>query len=277
MQKNLNHPLPEELIKHKFLDHLKSDGNDPFFMKFDLEVIKMPSAGDPLIEAVVSTTGNKDTSGDIIADGAFDEWLAEFNSNADNKLPMLYMHRRGEVIGEWNNFRMDGKRLIGEGCFFPEVSMAADALALFYRDMIASVSIGLSAEWEDVETLYEEDSNGHERFMGLLFHKVNVREVSMVDSPANPQTEVISVKKEDGTIDVRELEKLLKAAGLSHKESKSVISHARPVLNPDATKEEKAEGDAEDAAATLIKLLKDDDEALDKIPEMDKLKKLLNS
>ena len=161
------------------------------------------------IEAVVTSYGNYDKVNDVIKRGA----LSDFMKNFDGMLPMLWQHDKNEIIGQWDAFYEKGDLVIGRGQIYPEVSKGADAMALISRGMVASTSIGFMAKE------YDRNDKG-----GLDFSEIKLIEVSLVQNPANPKADITSAKRDDGSIDVKQLEAVLReAAGLSRTESKRLL------------------------------------------------------
>ena len=161
------------------------------------------------LEAVVTSFKNYDVVNDRIFPGALDKFLKQF----DGGLQMLYQHSKNEIIGQWNSFEIRGDLVIGKGEIYPEVSRGRDAIALISRGMIGSTSIGFRAG----------DYQGNDKG-GFDFKEIDLVEVSLVKTPANPKAAITSAKNEDGTLNVKNLEKLLREAGLSRKESKELIN-----------------------------------------------------
>ena len=170
------------------------------------------------ITAIISSVGNADVVGDIMAPGAFDDFIKSFNDEGA-PLPMFLQHSPLNIIGEWNNIRMKGNNLMADGTIYLETSGGADANSLISRGMVGSTSIGFRSsdyEWED---------NG-----GRTFNKIDLVETSLVISPANPKARITDVKNDDGLIDFVQVEKLLRDAGLSRKESKALLSQGKEAL-----------------------------------------------
>ena len=185
------------------------------------------------ISAIVTSFKNADTVGDIIEPGALDNYIKNFTGG----LPMLYQHDKNEIIGMWSKFTVDGDNVIGDGQIFPEVSRGKDTMALVSRGMIGATSIGFRSKD------FEKNDEG-----GLTFKEINLVEVSMVRSPANPKAQLLSAKNDDGSLNIRNLEHTLRDAGLSQKERKIILA---------ATKDELREVLAkEDAKDKLLQLLK---------------------
>ena len=134
------------------------------------------------IEAILSEVGVVDLDGDIIEAGAFDGQL-------DDGLPMLYMHRRGDIAGTWSNLRMDGSLLRADGEIFDDAFDLADMAAeLVTREMIQGVSIGFRVmRYETVHT--------EERPWGWDIKEIDLREASLVDYPANESAQITEIKQ----------------------------------------------------------------------------------
>ena len=222
--------------------------------------------GNTSITAIVSTTSDtkEDRAGDIIKVGAYDDFIKEFESSG-KALPMLKQHERGNVIGEWTSFRMEKNNLIGEGYFFNnEIQTAKETVFLARKGHLNAVSVGIQAKEGDYEVVDNED-----QFWGfsVIFEKVSLTEVSVVDDPANPDTEVLSIKNDEGEIDIRKLEKLLKDVGFTIKQSKTVISAAKDVLD---TKTDESEEDF-DLEAFKAQINKKEEISDNDVAELEKL------
>lgn len=161
------------------------------------------------IEAVVTSFKNYDVVNDRILPGALDKFIKEF----DTPLQMLYQHDKNEIIGEWNKFTIKGDLVIGEGKIYPEVTRGGDSIALIRRGQIGATSIGFTAKE------YEQNDKG-----GLDFEDIKLIEVSLVKSPANPKAQLLSAKNEDGQIDIRKLEQILRDVDLTQKERKLLLA-----------------------------------------------------
>lgn len=174
------------------------------------------------IEAVVTSFKNLDVVNDRIIPGALDKFFKGFGG----KLQMLYQHDKNEIIGEWTKFEIKGDLVIGTGEIYPEVQRGRDTMALISRGMIGSTSIGFKA------TDFEMNDDG-----GMDFKEIELVEVSMVQRPANPKANLLNAKDEDGSINVRNLEKLLREAGLSRKQSRELINGGACALREALQKE----------------------------------------
>ena len=212
----------------------KSVDSPLLIKKFDVE------AGE--IKAYVTTFGNADLVGDVMDKSAADNFVKNFNDQENASLPMLWEHKRDEIIGNWTKFEIDEKGVIGTGSLYKGVSKADDVRVYLEKGAVGSVSIGFrSTDYEDLKT------------GGRLFKEIELFETSIVIQPANPQAQIVSAKNEDGQIDLRNLEKALRDAGLSRKEAVSFISAGKSTLRDVAEEERKSE----DVLAQLINLYKD--------------------
>jgi len=212
----------------------KSVDSPLLIKKFDVE------AGE--IKAYVTTFGNADLVGDVMDKSAADNFVKNFNDQENASLPMLWEHKRDEIIGNWTKFEIDEKGVIGTGSLYKGVSKADDVRVYLEKGAVGSVSIGFrSSDYEDLKT------------GGRLFKEIELFETSIVIQPANPQAQIVSAKNEEGQIDLRNLEKALRDAGLSRKEAVSFISAGKSTLRDVAEEERKSE----DVLAQLINLYKD--------------------
>ncbi len=180
----------------------------------DLEVNQ-----DGEIKAYLTTFENVDVVNDVIKTGALDEYVKSFNDGTAGVLRMLFQHERSEIIGKWVSLEIDEKGVLGTGIIFEEVSRGKDVKSLLKRGVLNSVSIGFRA------TKYKANDLG-----GYDFTQIELTETSIVDTPANPHALILSVKSEDGAVNVRLLEKLLRDAGLSLSEAKVVASVSKDQL-----------------------------------------------
>jgi HK97 family phage prohead protease len=194
-----------------------------------------------IIKAYVTTWGNEDLVGDIIAEGAADKFIEGFNKKGD-PLKMLFEHAYDKIIGQWNEFEADAKGLLATGELYKGVSKADDVKIYLEKGAIGAVSIGfMSKAYTEIE------ETG-----GRLFEEIDIFETSIVISPANPQAQIVSAKNDEGQIDIRELEKILRDVGFSNNLAKRFISAGKQALR---------DGEIEpveiDVRANLIKLMKE--------------------
>ena len=99
-------------------------------------------------------------------------------------------------------------------------------MALIDRGMIGATSIGFRSRD------FERNEEG-----GFDFKEIDLMEISMVRSPANPKAQVLSAKSEDGKVDIRIVESILRDAGLSRKEARALLSDGKSALCDAVTEE----------------------------------------
>ena len=180
------------------------------------------------LEAVVTSFGNLDDVNDRILRGALDNYLEK---GFDGKLPMLKNHDKNLIIGEWNKLYIEDDLVIAQGQIYPDVTAGSDVMALINRGMIGATSIGFRSRD------FERNEEG-----GFDFKEIDLMEISMVRSPANPKAQVLSAKNEDGTLNLKNLERALSESGLSRTEAQLVLvgklRELRESLRKDAIKNE---------------------------------------
>ena len=158
-----------------------------FRVKEDNEALEEPDAGDKFINGILTTFENADSYGDIIAEGALDDWMRENES-----IPMLTGHDTKELIGQWNNFEVDGLEFKSEGTiYYEETQRSKETYHLIKRNALDGVSIGFkSSEWAWME-------NDDGWITGIKFHKIELVEASIVLFPANTNARVVKQRQEN--------------------------------------------------------------------------------
>ena len=217
-----------------------SEDNLIIKMSTDLEINKFDGEVGKLC-AYISTFGNADKVGDVMSPGAFDKFIEKFSKQEGSRLPMLWQHDKNELIGEWTKFEVNSRGVKGYGEIFTDVSRGNDVRNLIKRGAVGSVSIGFTSK------NYENLENG-----GRLFKEVDLVETSVVISPANSRARIVSAKLDDGKIDTRKIESILREAGLSKNESKALLAKGQAGLREvDSLEQTKL-----NAVTNLSKLLK---------------------
>ncbi|MEY5098712.1 MAG: hypothetical protein RJA36_1431 [Pseudomonadota bacterium] len=154
--------------------------------------------------------GEPDSYKDVIAPGAYKAALDRY-AGAKRHIPMRLQHD-SIVIGKWTTFREDGRGLYVEGELTPGHSVANDVAALLRHGAIDGLSIGYKALKAD------RDAKGIR-----TLREIDLREVSIVDNPANPGTRVLSVKKADQIVTARDFEAWLREdGGFSRREAETI-------------------------------------------------------
>jgi HK97 family phage prohead protease len=169
------------------------------------------------ITAYISSFGNADKVGDVMAPGAFDKTIEELEGK---QLPMFLQHSSLHIIGSWTKFEVNARGVKATGNIFTRTTGGSDALELVRQGLIGSTSIGFRSN------KYETD----QKTGGRLFKEVELVETSLVINPCNEKAKIVSVKEEDGSINPKKLERLLRDADLTRSEAKAVLHSAMPQL-----------------------------------------------
>lgn len=187
----------------------------------DCEIKFAPSEG--VFSGYGSIFGNLDSKNDIIMPGAYDDVLKSGDPVA------LYVNHgwlRGELpVGSWSGLKQDTKGLFGNAELVMQMPSAVDAYWAMKSKLVSGLSIG-----------FLPDPSGTERKSDgtRIIHKIKVlKEISVVTDPANDASRIVSVKFKDDLEKCdseRDIERLLRDAGLSNWESKSVVSRAKAIF-----------------------------------------------
>lgn len=187
---------------------------------FTLRHVKLHEEdGERRFEGYASTFGNEDRHGDIVVPGAFRKSL-DGHTREGTMPAMLLHHDMKRPIGKWTHMHEDTKGLKVEGTLTKGVRDADEAYALLQDGAISSMSIGYIPVKED----YDKKTGAN------LLQEVQLHEVSLVTIPANQAASITAVKDADGEINVRELEKTLRDAGLSRREAKALLAEGYKAL-----------------------------------------------
>lgn len=169
-------------------------------------------------EGYGSTFGNVDFGKDICAKGCFKRTLEDMTKRGDQPA-MYWMHDKKLPIGDWISVAEDGKGLRVKGRLWtgkgiPEAERA-------YMMLKGTGPKGLSIGF--VPKLSEYDDKKGIRTL----KDVDLPEVSIVGYGMNPKALVTSIKSHiaDGLAPtIRDLEALLRDAGLSEKQAKALLA-----------------------------------------------------
>jgi len=177
-----------------------------------------------------STFGNEDRVGDVVRQGAFAKSLEDHNSNGT--LPSLLLHHDLQrPIGVWTKMNENDRGLYVEGKLTKGVRDAEEAYNLLKDGALHSMSIG-----------YRVVNEEYDRKSGINYlNEISLHEVSLVTIPANAAAIVTGVKDADGQPDIRELERVLRDAGLSRKEAKAVLAAGFKAISEEAIEEPSVE------------------------------------
>lgn len=177
-----------------------------------------------------SVFGVVDAQKDIVKPGAFDKVL---KSGDPVKVYVNHGWKRGELpVGIWTDLEQDSIGLKGNAKLETRMPAALDAYWSIKSGMVNGLSIGFAVDPSAIEI-----RNGG----GRIIHSVAyLKEISIVDVPANDQALISGVKEgyEDYVITelsnvqtVRELERFLRdVGGFTRSAAMVVISRARDIL-----------------------------------------------
>jgi len=196
-----------------------------------------------------STFGNVDLGKDICAKGCFKRTLEEHSKGGT--LPAMYwMHDRKEPIGDWLDVREDSRGLVVEGQLWLEAGIENAKKA--YMMMKGTGPKGMSIGYSTRKAEYD-DKKGTRTLLD-----VDLPEVSIVGYGMNPKALVTSIKSHlaDGIVPtVRDLEALLRDAGLSEKMAKTLLAKGYDGLRRDGADEDaKANAEALKALRNIHRL-----------------------
>lgn len=190
-------------------------------------------AGPVKVSGYASVFDVDDRNGTRIARGAFSEFL----STLQRPIPIRYEHALPN-IGKATLSEDDyGLRFDGE--LTPGHSKAADVAAEIAHGTVDGVSIGYW--WPAAQN--REDRDGV-----TILKRVEVFEVSLTSTPANPEARIdvrASISEAESLADVERL--LRDAAGLSRSEACALVSRVRTIVRG-----ERAEGLSRDDEAAKI-------------------------
>ena len=183
---------------------------------FEME-FKFAEGDERTFEGYGSTFGNKDRHSDVIVKGAFKDSLKSSAMPA-----MLLHHDMRRPIGVWETMSEDTKGLHVRGRLTEGVRDSDEAYALIKDGALHSMSVGF------IPLLEEYDSKTDTNYI----KEIDLWEVSLVTIPANSAATVGVVKDAVGNYDVREMERILRDAGLSRRDAKALLSGGIPALKP---------------------------------------------
>ncbi len=176
--------------------------------------------------------GNVDKGRDLIEPGAFTESMAEHKA-AGTMPGMFWNHQQNEPIGEWTGWSSDQKGLLMEGQLWlgKGIAKAEQAYMMLKSQGPKGLSIGYTVR------------DGGEKYDGKVrrLSKLTVGEISPVVFPMNTKATIVAVKSdnlfglknEDGSLKtIRDFERILRDAGLSDREAKSLLSGGYAKMDP---------------------------------------------
>lgn len=234
-----------------------------------------------LVEAMVTTWGAREG-----ADGrkfnykpeGFMEWFKEFEA-MDKPLPMFFQHDDESLpVGQWTKFEMNDKGMKAEGKLFLNTSAGNDLYNIMKEspNLVGGVSVGAYADeycMVDAEGNMLDEGDDMDGYFQIT--KGGLREVSIVMQPNNLECNVTRLEyfRNDGSADLKVIEKALRDAKLSRKDATTASSIFKQILEMrDATKSVEEQALIQSDADAVV----DEQEILNAIAERDLLKILNN-
>lgn len=196
--------LPIYLDYHKMLKYINSH----------LEIKAVGDEGE--FEGHASVFGNIDEGNDIVVPGAFKETLKEHKANGTSPA-ILWQHDPRQPIGTPVDLKEDDKGLRVKGQLVLDVQQAREAHALLKSGAVSGMSIGFMPKKQETD-----EETGIRKLIS-----VDLWEFSIVTFPMNPRAQVDAVKGRlfgGEMLDERELELVLRDAGLSKRQAKGLIA-----------------------------------------------------
>lgn len=178
-----------------------------------------------IFSGYASVFGGVDTYGDTIIKGAFETTLR------NGRPKMFFNHDWNSLpIGKWTKAKEDDKGLFMEGELTPGLLRAMDVRAAMKHGTLDGLSVGGWVKKGD----YEEVENGR-----IIRKWSNLVEVSPVVFPADnaARIDLASVKNIDFEAQLpecktaRDIERLLRDAGLGKWESMALVSRAKVIFS----------------------------------------------
>ena len=192
------------------------------------------------IEATVTTWGPR-----VGADGrkfnykpeGFAQWADEF-AKAGKPLPMFFQHNDENFpVGEWTQFEFTDNGMDAKGRLFTNTTAGKDLYTIMKEspNLVGGVSVGAYADeysMVDAEgTPLDPMADETDGFFQIT--KGGLREVSVVMQPNNLECNVSKLEscfREDGTLDLKLIEKALRDAKLSRKDATTASSIFKQIL-----------------------------------------------
>jgi HK97 family phage prohead protease len=179
-----------------------------------------------LFSGYASVFGGVDSYGDTIIPGAYKATL----ENRERPVQLRFNHEPG-VIGKWTRMEEDEKGLYVEGELTPGHSKAVDVYASLKHGAISGLSIGYRA------VKYSPNQTG-----GLNLEEISLVEISVVESPADINAQIGSIKSTlEGMKTLKEIETLLRdAGGFSRADATALVSRIKALTHGDRDSEKSA-------------------------------------
>lgn len=173
---------------------------------------------------------NLDSYGDVIAPGAFSQYLDDVKSGKQNWPAMLMQHGGWGVtsedltpVGVYTDLKEDdfGLKTAGNLAATPRGIEAHTLMKMTPRPAISGLSIGYYVR--------KESYGGKNDLFDRKLEQIDLVEVSIVTFPANDKARVANVKSGED-FDERKFELFLRDSGFSKKEAQTIVSRGFKAL-----------------------------------------------
>ena len=195
---------------------------------FSLEAAEVKFAADKpgFFAGYASKFHGVDAFGDTILPGAYAKTL----EGRTRPVQMRWNHR-GPVIGKFTTIKEDGVGLYVEGELTPGHSVAEDARASMKHGAVTGLSIG----YRIPEGGSEKSEHG-----GRLLKQIDLVEISVVESPADVNAQISSVKsaiEDSGSL--KDIEAILRdAGGFSRADACALVARVKSMQQSDSDAED---------------------------------------
>ncbi len=164
---------------------------------------------DGSFEGYASVFNNVDRGRDIVMPGAF---KASLSVRPADKIKMLWQHDSSCPIGVYTDAKEDSTGLFVKGMLAVNTTLGRDAYELMKMGAIDGMSIGFMTVSDD-----------YDKASGIrMIKEADLREISVVTFPMNESATVSSVKTD---LAEKDLESILREAGLSREFAKRITLH----------------------------------------------------
>ena len=190
-------------------------------------------------EAYLSVFDNVDFGNDKVVKGAFAESLA----GSGRMFPLLDQHDSRHVIGGFTAMEDNiGLKISGE--FNLDTQQGREGYSNAKKGYLTGFSMGYRVK----DYRYEDDIR--------VLEKVDLMEGSLVTFPMNDKARLVAIKSTDD-ITERNIERVLRDAGLSRKDAKAIVSGGVKAIKPlrDAEGDEAAITEALSGLKSLVSRL----------------------
>lgn len=205
-------------------------------VSFGIDTKAVSATGE--FEGYGAVFSNIDLGRDVIKPGAFRKSLKEWKKK--KQMPAMFWHHMSdEPVGEWLEMFEDDKGLFVRGQLWVEGNSLGrkpcDVSEKVHNLLVSNGPKGLSIGYSAKDYKFEEAEGVRVR----VLKELGIWEVSPVPFGMNPLAEVTNAKSicelvdEDGQLaDIRSFEKILRDAGLSRQQAKSLLSDGYKALLP---------------------------------------------